>query len=121
MKILVIGFDVDVLGVENLFKNTPYDIYLKSIPMIPEGHEDVTHLSDIPNPLDMILYLASSNTPKTSSRIATYYGMIYSNFEASESYSLLLHSFDETKHWPMNNLPQINLKELKNKLYEHQD
>ncbi len=112
MKVLVVGYDVDLSEIkQQLDIEVSDNVFFKSITFPAASYDPNVLFEDVPKMIDAIIF-TYSDAGHSSTQLRIYYGLVRSNFSAEKKYNYCLESFDE-KHKLDKDITEINLEELK--------
>lgn len=111
MKILVVGYDVDLNEIEKqLDVGVSEDVFFKSITFPAANYDPNVLFEDVPKVIDAIIF-TYSDAGHSSTQLRIYYGLVRLNFTAENKYYYCFESFKE-KHKLDKDITEINFDQL---------
>ena len=86
MKILFIGFDVDIVQVEERLGSLTCETYFQQVPC-PEGPDSFSFLEDLPDEFDIIAYVVSEYAHGSSQILSVF--SIVADLKRADEYWLV--------------------------------
>ncbi len=111
MKILVVGYDVDLDEIEQQHNvEVSENVFFKSITFPAANYDPNVLFEDVPKAIDSIIF-TYSNSAHSSTQLRIYYGLVRSNFIAENKYNYCFESFKE-KNKLNKGITEINFDQL---------